>query len=124
MVEAMACLGGRAELTLLQAATGESADAVEQTARARARGRPARGRLRGAEARRFRHDRIREVVLDGLGRQGRHARQLAIARRLAEAPEFFAVAAEQYLPVVDEVDDPAERRRVVSLLRQAADQAG
>ena len=31
MVEAMACLGGRAELDLLQAATGESADAVEQT---------------------------------------------------------------------------------------------
>ena len=36
---------------------------------------------------------------------------------------MFAVAAEQYLPVVDEVDDPAERRRAVSLLRQAADQA-
>ena len=35
----------------------------------------------------------------------------------------FAVAAEQYLPVVDEVDDPTERRRVVALLRQAADQA-
>ena len=123
MVEAMACLGGRAELTLLQAATGESADAVEQMLA------PAleEGLLvvdSGVrEARRFRHDRIREVVLDGLDRQGRRARQLAIARRLAEAPELFAVAAEQYLPVVDEVDDPTERRRVVSLLRQAADQA-
>ena len=38
-------------------------------------------------------------------------------------PELFAVAAEQYLPVVDAVDDPAERRRVVGLLRRAADQA-
>ena len=39
-------------------------------------------------------------------------------------PELFAVAAEQYLPVVDAVDDAAERRRVVGLLRRAADQAG
>ena len=123
MVEAMACLGGRAELTLLQTATGESADAVEQMLAPVLE----EGLLvvdSGVrEARRFRHDRIREAVLGGLDRQGRHARQLAIARRLAEAPELFAVAAEQYLPVVDEVDDPTERRRVVSLLRKAADQA-
>ena len=46
-----------------------------------------------------------------------------MARRLAEVPELFAVAAEQYLPVVDAVDDPAERRQVVGLLRRAADQA-
>ena len=38
-------------------------------------------------------------------------------------PELFAVAAEQYLPVADAVDDPAERARVVRLLRRAADQA-
>ena len=38
-------------------------------------------------------------------------------------PELFAVAAEQYLPVADAVDDPAERRPVVGLLRRAADQA-
>jgi signal transduction histidine kinase len=123
MVEAMACLGGRAELTLLQAATGESADAVEHMlAPALEEGLLVVDSGVG-EARRFRHDRIREVVLDGLGRQERRARQLAIARRLADAPGRFAVAAEQYLPVVDEVEDPTERRRVVSLLRQAADQA-
>ena len=46
-----------------------------------------------------------------------------MARRLAEVPELFAVAAEQYLPVVDAVDDAAERRAVVGLLRRAADQA-
>ena len=46
-----------------------------------------------------------------------------MARRLAAVPELFAVAAEQYLPVVDAVDDPAERRQVVGLLRRAADQA-
>jgi signal transduction histidine kinase len=123
MVETMACLGGRAELTLLQAATGESAHAVEQLLA------PAleEGLLvvdTGVnEARRFRHDRIREAVLNGLGSRERRARQLAIGRRLAEVPELFAVAAEQYLPVVDEVDAPKERRRVVALLREAADQA-
>ena len=75
------------------------------------------------EAVRFRHDRIREAILGGLDPQRRRALQLAMARRLAEVPELFAVAAEQYLPVVDAVDDPAERRRVVALLRRAADQA-
>jgi signal transduction histidine kinase len=46
-----------------------------------------------------------------------------MARRLARVPELFAAAAGQYLPVVDAVDDPAERRQVVELLRRAADQA-
>src|SRR6202040_235296 len=53
----------------------------------------------------------------------RRTLQLAMARRLAEVPELFAVAAEQYLPVIDAVDDAAERRGVVALLRRAADQA-
>ncbi|MEV4509155.1 AAA family ATPase [Dactylosporangium sp. NPDC049525] len=123
LVEAMACLGGRAELSLLQAATAEPAGVVEQ-------------RLGPVlddglvlmvpgeqEAVRFRHDRIREVTLRGLGPQRQRAVQLAMARRLAGVPELFAVAAEQYLPVVDAVDDAAERRRVVELLRRAAGQA-
>jgi hypothetical protein len=46
-----------------------------------------------------------------------------MARRLGEMPELFAAAAEQYLPVADAVEDPAERARVVRLLRRAADQA-
>src|SRR5918996_1059273 len=46
-----------------------------------------------------------------------------MARRLAGVSELFAVAAEQYLPVIDAVDDAAERRAVVGLLRRAADQA-
>ena len=75
------------------------------------------------EAVRFGHDRIREGVLAGLDAQRRSALQLAMARRLAAVPELFAVAAEQYLPVVDAVDDAAERRAVVGLLRRAADQA-
>jgi predicted ATPase len=123
LVEAMACLGGRAELGLLETATATSASAVE-------------GRLApvlddgllvvepGAqEAVRFRHDRIREVILGGLDPRRRRALQLAMARRLAGVPESYAVAAEQYLPVVDAVDDVAERRQVVRLLRRAGDQA-
>jgi predicted ATPase/signal transduction histidine kinase len=123
MVEAMACLGGRVEVSVLQAATGEPTSGVEQ------RLAPALGDglLVGEpglhQAVRFRHDRIREVILRGLDPQRRHTLQWAMARRLAAVPELFAVAAEQYLPVVDAVDDAAERRQVVGLLRRAAEQA-
>jgi signal transduction histidine kinase len=123
VVEAMACLGGRAELSLLQAATAAAASVVEQMLA------PALddGLLvvePGAhEAVRFRHDRAREVILDGVDPQRRRALQLAMARRLAAVPELFAVAAGQYLPVVDAVDDHAERRQVVGLLRRAVGQA-
>ena len=72
---------------------------------------------------RFRHDRIREVILGGLDPPRRRALQLRMARRLAAVPELFAVAAGQYLPVADAVDDPAERRAVAGLLRRAAGQA-
>ncbi|HET9518537.1 MAG TPA: AAA family ATPase [Actinoplanes sp.] len=123
VVEAMACLGGRAEPGLLATATGAPADVVvEQLAP------PLVDRLLVAESEsdasvRFRHDRIREAVLttlDPLRRRGLH---LAMARRLAGLPLLFGVAAEQYLPVVDAVTDAVERRQVVALLRRAADQA-
>ncbi len=123
MMEAMACLGGRAELGLLLAATGEPADVVEQ------RLAPAldEGLLvaePGAHpAVRFRHDRIREAILGRLDEPGRRRLQLTLARRLARVPELFAVAAEQYLPVAGAVGDPDERRVVVGLLRRAADPA-
>jgi signal transduction histidine kinase len=123
MVEAMACLGGRAEVGLLQAATGDPAGVVEQRLAAALDDgllvvEPGRH-----EAVRFRHDRIREVILRALDPQRRATLQLVMARRLAGVPDLFAVAAEQYLPVLDVVDDAAERRVVVGLLRRAADQA-
>jgi hypothetical protein len=123
LVAAMACLGGRAELSLLQAATDEPASVVEQ------RLAPALddGLLvmeHGAhQAVGFRHDRIRETVLGRVDPRRRRTLQLDMARRLAAVPELFAVAAEQYLPVTESVSDPAERRAVVGLLRRAADQA-
>src|SRR5580700_1965358 len=123
MLESMACLGGRAEVSVLQVAAGVPAGAVEQ------RLAPAldEGLLviePGAHpAVRFRHNRAREAILGGLGPQRQRALQLAMARRLAEVPELFAAAAEQYLPVVGAVDDAAERRQVAGLLRRAAGQA-
>jgi len=123
IVEAMACLGGRAEMSLLQAAAGEPADVVDEAlAPALEEG------LLVAEpgahpAVRFRHDRIREAVLGGLEPGRQQAVQLAMARRLAAVPELFAVAAEQYLPSVGAITDAAERRQVAGLLWRAAGQA-
>ncbi|MDG6102185.1 AAA family ATPase [Dactylosporangium aurantiacum] len=122
-VEAMACFGGRAEVSALQTATAAPPGMVEQ------RLAPAldEGLLVMEPGKchtvRFRHDRIREVVLRGLDPLRRRAVRLAMARRLAGVPARFSCAAEQYLPVIDALDDPAERRMVVGLLRRAARQA-
>ena len=123
VVEAMACLGGRAELSLLQAATGEPADAVDQALAPALEEGLLMAEPGARPAVRFGHDRIREAVLDGLDSERRRALQLAMARRLAAVPELFAVAAGQYLPAVGAVTDAAERRQVVGLLRRAAGQA-
>ena len=123
MAEAMACLGGRVEVSVLQAATGEPPDAVDQALAAALNEGLLVAEPGAHPAVRFRHDRIREAILGGLDPGRRRALQLAMARRLAAAPELFAVAAEQYMPVADAVDDAAERTRVVGLLRRAAGQA-
>jgi predicted ATPase/signal transduction histidine kinase len=121
--EAMACLSGRTELSLLQAASGQPADVVDQALA------PAfdEGLLVAEPGARpavhFRHDRIREAILGNLEPRRRRSAQLAMARRLAAVPELFAVAAEQYLPAVGAVTDAAERRQVARLLRRAARQA-
>ena len=62
------------------------------------------------EAVRFRHDRIREAILAGLDRRGGTPCSWPWRGGWRDVPELFAVAAEQYLPVADAVDDPAERR--------------
>jgi GAF domain-containing protein len=123
VVEAMACLGGRAGLSLLAAATGEPPGAL-----GRALAPAVEEGLLVAEPGadqpvRFRHDRILEVTLAAMDPPRRRNLQLAMARRLAAVPGLFAVAAEQYLPVADAVEDTTERPRVVELLRRAAGQA-
>ncbi len=123
MVEAMACLGGRAETDLIQTATDEPAEMVDQLLAPALNDGLLVAEPGARPAVQFRHDRLREAVLAGLDPQQRHDLQLGMARRLASVPELFAVAAEQYLPVAHSVDDPAERQQVVGLLRRAADQA-
>ena len=121
LMQAMACLGGQAEAGVLQVATGEPD--VE-----RALGPALEDHLLEVEpgaqlAVRIRHDRLREAILTGLDPSSRRRLQLAIARRLASVPAMHAIAARQYLPVIDTLDDPAERRRVVALLCDGAEHA-
>ncbi len=123
MVEVMACLGGRAEWSVLATATAESADVVEQRLAPALEEGVLVAETGARDAVRFRHDRIREAVLAELAAERRASLQLALARRLAAAPELFAVAAEQYLPVIDALTDAAERAQLVALLRRAAEQA-
>ena len=123
MVEVMACLGGRADLPVLAIASGQAADVVQQVlAPALAEG-VLVAEIGVRDGVRFRHDRIREAILAELDAQRRSNLRLEVARRLAAVPELFAVAAEQYLPVIDAVTDSAERSRLVALLRRAAEQA-
>ncbi|MDG6108313.1 AAA family ATPase [Dactylosporangium aurantiacum] len=123
VLEAMACLGGRADVRLLQTVTAATADAVEHSLL------PAldEGLLvmgSGVEGTvRLRHDQTCEAVLRSMTPRRRRARRLSIARRLAGVPELSAVAAEHYLPVIDAVREPAERRRVAALLRRTAAEA-
>jgi signal transduction histidine kinase len=122
VLEAMACLGGRAELSVLAVATGSAGLAEQRLAPALEEG-VLVAETGAHDAVRFRHDRIREAILAELDAQRRHRLHLALARRLAAEPGLFAVAAEQYLPVIDAVTDAGERLRVVALLRRAAEQA-
>ena len=108
---------------MLAAATGQSADVVQRHL-APAFGNGVLVAETGArDAVRFRHDRIREAILAELDTQQRRSLQLALARRLAATPELFAVAAQQYLPVIEAITDAAERSHVLALLRRAAEQA-
>jgi signal transduction histidine kinase len=127
LLEAMAGLGGRVEVSVLGAATGHPADELHRTlAPAFAAGVLVVAEPGAHEVVQFRHDRIREAIMRGIGPARLRTLHLAMARRLAADPGLFPVAAEQYLPVTDTPDalvDPTERRRVVGLLQRAADRA-
>jgi signal transduction histidine kinase len=123
VLEAMACLGGRAELSQLQIATEQAASAVEQALAPALHDGVLTLETGAHPAVRFRHDRAREAILRELRPERRRSLQLEAARRLAAVPELFAVAAEQYLPVCSAVTAPGERRAVVGLVQRAADQA-
>ncbi|MEX5636434.1 diguanylate cyclase [Parafrankia sp. FMc2] len=119
----MACLAGDVELDLLATAAGLAAGEVERRlAPGRAEGLLVLG-SGGRPGVRFHHDRTQESILGDIPSRARRAMRLRLARRLTSRPEFFAVAAEQYLYVTDAVHADDERRLVVRLFRQAADEA-
>jgi diguanylate cyclase (GGDEF)-like protein len=117
---AMACLAGQADLDLLEAATGLANGEIERRlAPASAAGLLVLERDGRASAR-FRHDRTQEAILGSVTPAARRAVRLGLARRLAEHPDYLAIAAEQYLDVADAVSAEDERRRVIDLFRRAA----
>ncbi|HSV45475.1 MAG TPA: ATP-binding protein, partial [Ramlibacter sp.] len=120
LLEAVACLGGEVGLSLLQAATGLPASVLEQQL-----AEPIEEGLlaldRGDDkAVRLAHDRVQQAAYGALGPAQRDDLHLALARRLAMAPEFDRVAAEQYLAAVAALVEPHERRRAAGLFREAA----
>ncbi|MDT3440247.1 diguanylate cyclase [Pseudofrankia sp. BMG5.37] len=123
LLAVLACLAGDVELDLLAAAAGLAAGEVER----RLAPAFAAGLLvletEGRPGVRFHHDRTEESILGDIAPRARRAMRLRLARRLAERPEAFAVAAGQYLHVTDAVRTDDERRLVVRLFRQAADEA-
>ena len=120
LLETMACLGGRVDTSLLSVATESTPATLEH------RLGPALDDgllvLHGHDTVRFRHDRVREAILQHLGERQPRIRVL-LARRLTKGPDLSAVAAQQYLPIVDTLTDTPERRTAARLLQQAAEQA-
>ncbi|MGN9908954.1 diguanylate cyclase [Phytohabitans sp. LJ34] len=123
LLEVMACLGGRVELSMLRAATDLPASTVGERLSPAVEDGLLVTEGAAPDVVRFRHDRVWEGALAYLPAPRQRAVRMRLARRLAPQPELAAVAAQQYLHVIDEVEDPAERRRVVELLRRAADEA-
>jgi diguanylate cyclase (GGDEF)-like protein len=122
LLENMACLGSEVGPALLAAAGGVSSDELEERLLpALEDGLLVTEGISGAV--RFRHDRVQQAAYDQLQADGRRRLHLSIARRLAEIPEFKGIAAENYLLVVDAIDDAVERRDVVDLFHAAANQA-
>lgn len=119
----MACLGGGLGLDLLQAASGLSAQTLEEQLIA-----PLDDGLLvlepGEESTvRFRHDRVQQAAYDAQEPAVRQLLQLALARRLHVYPEFSRVAAEQFLAALAEIHEPEECRHVADLFSDAAAQA-
>ena len=124
VLEMLACLGGEVDLPLLSAATGVAAgELAADLAPSLADGllvTAAAGDLASGDGLRLRHDRLRQAALDRLGPSARGVLHLEVARRLAGRPDYRPVAAEQYLAALDDVDDPAEGRRVAELFAAVA----
>ena len=124
LLRILACLGGEIELPRLAMA----ADTSEEEARDHLTAALEDGLLVPVSldesqtygAVRFRHDRVQQAAYASLRDDDRQKLELALARRLSGRPECVGLAAEQYLRVIDHVDDPSEVRRAAALLLAAA----
>ncbi len=123
LLQEMACLGGAVDVDLLHAASGKPVTVVEE------RLEPALddGLLSmegdGGGSVRFRHDRVRQAILDSLSPPDAIGLRLGLARRLATRPDLDDVAAQQYYAGAAHVSDPDERATAARLLARAADRA-
>lgn len=120
LLQAVACLGGEISMSLLRAATGLSAAELEGQLAA-----PLEDGLlllhAGEDAGlRLSHDRVQQAAYGALLPAERRDMHLGLARRLSLEPAFAAVAAAQYVPVLESLTDADERRRVAHLLHQEA----
>ncbi|GHJ44626.1 serine/threonine protein kinase [Catellatospora sp. TT07R-123] len=129
-VEIMACLGGKADLTLLQTVSGQSAAAVEELlVPALDDGLLVLEPGDPADVVRFRHDRVRQAILDSLPGPRLARLRLDLARRLTgrldpdDDPGLAELAAQQYLEVADRITDQPERCRAAGLFARAAERS-
>lgn len=121
VVDVLACLGGAVELPLLECALDLPAAALLQRLGVAAQEGLVQLPQEGQPALRFSHDRVQQASFERLAADGARERlHLQLARRLALHPRFESAAAHQYLPVLDAIEDAAERRRVVELLGATA----
>jgi len=117
VLNVMACLGNVVELDLLRAALALSAAEVgERLASATDDGLV----VQGTDTVAFKHDRVQQAACLAMPVRARRLTHLTLARRLVASPRFAPVAAQQYLPAVGHLRDPAERLLVARLLRATA----
>ncbi|MES2264017.1 MAG: diguanylate cyclase [Pseudomonadota bacterium] len=117
LLDTMACLGGDIPLDALQAAAGLAPESLREALAA-----PLEDGLleQDADMVRFRHDRVQQTVYAGLALAARKLLHLEAARRLSALPQHLPMAAAQYLPATDLLDDALERARVIDLFSEAA----
>jgi len=123
LLETLACLGGEVAPELIALAGGLSADQLEQGLTPSLED----GLLLpqdGGRGVRFRHDRVQQAAYARVQPAQKLLLHLSLARRLAAQPGFETQAAEQYLPALEALEDPLEKRLVISLLQSAAAGAG
>ncbi|MBI5256619.1 MAG: diguanylate cyclase [Burkholderiales bacterium] len=125
LVLLMACLGSEVSLAALGVASALDPPTLEETLR------PAQEdallvldlAAPSGPALHFVHDRVHQAAIGELDDTARQALHLQLARRLAPFDEFTGMAAEQFLPAVAAITEPAERHHAAALLRRAAGNA-